>query len=251
MAGIRHSHARGVAALAFGLALGGGSAALAAPAPGLTAVWLLDQHTYDHQEEFRPPLKPEVKAIADAKRAKRENGGAVLSDNGKKCLPVGMPSMVTNEFALEILETPGRVTMLSESSTLPRTIALDRKTHLTDQEPSWNGDAVGRWEGKTLVVETTGLNDRISHMPFGFGGVMSLTTKITERYSLADGGQTLVNQMTFDDPNVLIAPWTVTYKYHRAEPGAQLWEYVCEVDAPGWSERFQGDPDYKKPPGDQ
>ena len=94
-----------------------------------------------------------------------------------------------------------------------------------------------------------GLNDRISHLPFGFGGVMSLTTKITERYSLTEGGKTLVNQVTFDDPNLLVAPWTVKYAYHRTEPGTQLWEYVCEVDAPGWSERFNGDPSYKKPAG--
>jgi len=212
---------------------------------GLTGVWLLDQHTYDHQEEFQPPLKPEVKAIAAAKRKAREEGGVVLSDNNKKCLPIGMPGIVTNEFGLEFLETPGRVTVVSENSPLSRTISLTRKTHNTDQDPSWNGDSVGHWEGKTLVVETTHLNDRISHLPFGFGGVTSLTTKITERYHLEDGGKLLVNQMTFDDPNVLVAPWTVTYKYHRAEGDAELWEYVCEVDAAGWSERFAGDPQFK------
>lgn len=223
----------------------------AKPGTGLTGVWLLDQHTYDHQEEFQPPLKPEVQAIAAAKRKAREEGGVVLSDNNKKCLPIGMPGIVTNEFAMELLETPGRITVVSENSPLARTISLTRKTHNEDQEPSWNGDSIGRWEGKTLVVETTRLNDRISHLPFGFGGVMSLTTKITERYHLTNGGKDLVNEMTFNDPNVLVAPWTVSYTYHRAEGDAERWEYVCEVDAAGWSERFAGDPQFKPGPPPQ
>ena len=74
----------------------------------------------------------------------------------------------------------------------------------------------------------------------------TLTTHIVERYHLEKGGQTLVNVMTFDDPKVLTGPWTVTYHYHRAEAGAGLWEYVCEVDSAGWSERFAGDPQFKK-----
>jgi hypothetical protein len=55
----------------------------------------------------------------------------------------------------------------------------------------------------------------------------------------------LVDAMTFEDPNLLLKPWTIIYKYHRAAPGAVLWEYVCEVDAAGWSERFNGDPEFK------
>jgi hypothetical protein len=130
---------------------------------------------------------------------------------------------------------------VSEQSSLVRTIFLNKKTHPTDQDPSWNGHSVGHWEGKTLVVDTVNLNDRTPHMPF-VRAVVSLTTHITERYHVEDGGKTLVNVMTFDDPKVLAHPWTLTYKYHRAPVGTELWEYVCEVNAPGWSERFSGDP---------
>ncbi len=212
---------------------------------GLTGVWLLDQHTYDRQEDFQPPLKPEAQVEAAARRAARDQGGKVLSDNNKLCLPIGMPGMVTNEFAMEFLETPGRVTVINESSSLTRTISLTRKTHNTDQDPGYAGDSIGHWEGKTLVVETTNLNDKSSHIPGvpNHGG----TVKITERYHLDKGGKILVNDMTFENPEVLMKPWTVQYLYHRGEKDAELWEYVCQNDAPGWSERFKDDPLFKGP----
>ena len=124
--------------------------------------------------------------------------------------------MMTNEFASEILETPGRVTMLNEDNALVRTISLTRKTHSTDQDPGFVGDSIGHWEGKTLVVETTNLNDRSSHIP----GVVSKggTVKITERYHLEQGGKVLFNDMTFENPAVLTKPWTIRYAYHRGEP---------------------------------
>lgn len=225
------------------LALMGVAQAAPAAGPGaLTGLWLIDQQNYDAHSEGEvaptPSLTEAAKTLASAQ------ADVTLSDNGKKCLPIGMPGMVSNEFALEFLETPGKVTVISEDSPISRTISLTRKTHDLDREPSWNGDSIGHWEGATLVVETTNLNDRVSHIP-RTRGVSSLTTKIVERYHLEDGGKTLINQMTFTDPNVLTRPFTVTRRYHRGESGAELWEYVCEVDAAGWSERFAGDPEFK------
>jgi hypothetical protein len=63
----------------------------------------------------------------------------VLSERGLRCLPIGMPGMMRNEFALEIRETPGRVTVISENSPLVRTIYLNRKEHTPDYAPGWNG----------------------------------------------------------------------------------------------------------------
>lgn len=226
------------------LSLAGAGHAATRASAGLTGIWLLDQHTYDHQEDLNPPLRPEIKAKADAQQKAVREEGKVLSDNNRLCLPIGMPGMVTNEFALKFLETPGEVTVVSENSPLVRTIYLNEKTHPTDQDPSWNGHSIGRWQGDTLVVDTVNLNDRTSHIS-RVRGVNSLTTHITERYHLEAGGKTLVNAITFEDPQVLARPWTVTYQYHRAPADAELWEYVCEVNAEGWSERFAGDPEFK------
>ncbi len=219
---------------------------------GLTGLWLLDQQVYDKQTEgsaevtFRPQLKPEFVAQVDAATKALRDGGKVLSDNNKLCLPIGMPGMVTNEFAMKFIESPGEVTVISENSPLTRTVYLDGRKHPDDYDPTWNGHSIGKWDGKTLVVDTVGLNDRTGHIA-AVRSVRSLTTHIVERYHLENGGQSLVNVMTFEDPNVLQKPWVVTYRYHRAEKGSELWEYPCEVNAEGWSERFAGDPEFKGP----
>ena len=54
--------------------------------------------------------------------------------------------------------------------------------------------------------------------------------------------------MTFENAAVLTRPWTLHYVYHRGDRDAQLWEYACQVNAPGWSERFAGDPEFKGKP---
>ena len=137
----------------------------------------------------------------------------------RRCLPRGMPSMVINEFATEILENPRPDHHDQRGQPLARTISLTRKTHLTDQDPSYNGDSIGHWVGRTLVVETTNLNDSSSHIPGVFGGETAFVprahanaVKITERYHLEKGGKLLVNDMTFENPAVLTRPWTVALR---------------------------------------
>src|SRR3954471_17600925 len=96
---------------------GVGPAQAAAPAQtGLTGIWLLDQDVYDQgaydptvkREPRRAPMRPEIKAMADAQETERIEKGQVLANPGR-CGIGGMPGMVTNEFATEFLETPGKV----------------------------------------------------------------------------------------------------------------------------------------------
>lgn len=235
------------AVLAAAALLGSGAQAApkakAAAAPRITGMWLLSADDFARRE--RPPLTPSAAAAAAASQKAIEEGGKVLSDEGKKCLPVGMPVMMANEFALEFLETPGRVTIVSENSSLVRSVYLNRKTHTADLMPLWNGHSIGHWEGETLVIDTIGFNDRISHI--AHGAPPSAKTHIVERFHLEDHGKTLIGETTFEDPDVLLRPWTVKHTYSRLPADAELWEYACEVDAPGWSERFEGDPQAKAP----
>lgn len=206
----------------------------------IAGMWALEKTEYDRHEAM--PLTPKALALQEAARKAREAGGEVLSANGKKCLPIGMPTFMTNEFALEILTAPDRVTLLSENSPLPRSVYLDEAKHPADIEASWNGHSIGRWEGKALVIDTVNFNDRVG--PVGNAGVHSPTTHLTERLYLKDP-DTLVDEMTFEDPTYLTKPWVNVHSYRRLPPHSELWEYACEVDAPGWSERYAGDPDAK------
>src|SRR6202043_3506415 len=93
------------------------------------------------REPRRAPMRPEIKAMAEAQEKQRLEKGQVLGNaNGGRCGVGGMPGMVTNEFATEFLETPGRVTVINESSSLTRTISLTRKAHNIDQDPGYAGD---------------------------------------------------------------------------------------------------------------
>jgi hypothetical protein len=253
MSGRRRSESvwlAGVATLCI-LGLASGAQGAAAPsakphapakaaAKGLTGMWFLTPSEYERHEAM--PLTDAGFKIQEANRKRREEQGVVLSDNNKKCLPIGMPTFMTNEFALEIIESPGRVTLLSENSSLPRSVYLDETVHTKGLEPSWNGHSIGHYEGKVLVIDTVNFNDRVG--PIMTTGVHSPTTHLVERLYLKDP-DTLVDEMTFEDPTYLTKPWVNVHSFHRLPPKSELWEYACEVDAAGWSERFGGDPEAK------
>lgn len=207
--------------------------------PGLTGLWTLDQKEFDKAVDAKLPYSPAGHKIADAQHQAVAVKLQVLGKHEARCLPIGMPAFMANEFALEILQTPGRVTLLSEASSLPRTVYLDRTAPSKGLEPMWNGYSVGHWEGNTLVIHTDHMNDRVS--PITMGGVHSPTTVITERLHLEAGGQTLVNETTFEDSRYLAQPYTTVHHYQRLAKDAELWEYACEIEAPGWSERYAGE----------
>ena len=228
------------------LALAAGQAAQAAPHPNFTGLWILAPGGYNGESAATKhdalPLTPLAESLRAAQIKRTETEGQVLSDAAKKCLPPGMPDIMGNEFALEVLDVGDTVTFLSEESSLPRSVYLTEAVHPAKLEPTWNGHSIGHWEGDVLVVDTVGLNDRTGPVSFS-GGVHSSTTHLVERIHMSADGKTLIDDMTFEDPRYLTAPYTKRHVYSRLPAGSELWEYVCEVDTAGWSERYAGDPD--------
>jgi hypothetical protein len=113
--------------------------------------------------------------------------------------------------AFEILLTPGRATMAVESG-------LVRRIYFRDQPPpgaldvSRSGTSIGRWEGTTLVVQTTGLDPNASLLS---GAVLGPDARVVERISLVNA-ETLRIQATLTAPALLTAPVTVQQEYRRA-----------------------------------
>ena len=183
------------------LALAAACAAWEARAePDITGMWYVDQAA---TPRVPAALTPEAAAEDKADAAQRAKTGRLMTEAHIKCWPTGMPQMMVQPFGLEILQTKGRITVLNEVSTLPRTIYMDRATHPEGLQPSWNGHSVGKWEGDVLVIDTVGLNGRHQRS--------STALHITERISLADGGKTLYDEITQEDPNVYAKPYTVKY----------------------------------------
>ena len=201
-----------------------GMAAMAAET-GLTGLWLLTPGQM--RQPQNPPLTPAAQAEVEAQR----RNARVL--NRQRCLPVGMPGMLRNELPFEIVESPERIAIIGEQTALARTIYMNTTKFDDEVEPTWNGNAYGKWEKGVLVVHTGKFNDRVSHIPGTAKG--STSTTITERYRVVEGGKGLTIELTFEDPKLLTKPWTVTYHYDRQPPAAQRWEYVCDVDDPQWN----------------
>jgi hypothetical protein len=132
--------------------------------------------------------------------------------------------------AYRILQTPGYVVILHEMIHEARIIPVDGRPHLDKSIRQWTGDARGRWEGNTLVVETTNFNDRgwiatnaasarIRGVPHKEG------LRLVERFSRI-AADTISYEVTIEDPNVYTKPWTVSIPLNRDE-SYEMFEYAC------------------------
>ena len=173
-----------------------------------------------------PPLKPEPLAKWKAEQTRNTElarQGLPPVTSGMACLPEGMPGMMQATFPMEVLESPGQVTVIQEAFNQIRRIYLNEKALAPeDAEPRFAGHSVGTWEGNTLVVTTVGVKDyvRIRNTPH------SMNMRITERIRLIND-EFMENQITVEDPEYLTKPWTWTWMYKRW-PGYKIQEYVCE-----------------------
>ncbi len=125
---------------------------------------------------------------------------------------------------IQILETPGQVTMLNEQLTNYRAIYLDAK-HETDPDPTFFGDSIGHWEGDTLVVDTIGLTTRTTLDQPGMPHSEDL--HVIERYRRT-GDKTLELKVTIDDPKVFTVPWTTVTHFEMTPSDRRIEEYICE-----------------------
>ncbi len=133
------------------------------------------------------------------------------------CFPHGMPSwMMINHNLMEILFTPGRVTMLGEvDGNRLRRIYTDGRSHPEDPDPTFHGHSIGKWEGDTLVVDTVGIAPQAPIAPHETIGLPNNgDMHIVERIRLRDSS-TLENFMVITAPRVLTKPWTTTRVYQR------------------------------------
>jgi hypothetical protein len=151
-------------------------------------------------------------------------------DPASNCLPEGPRAGLSGLEPFRIVQTPYVSFFLYESSP-QRQIFTDGRKLPTDPTPSWMGYSVGRWEGDTFVVETTGYNER-TWLDFG-GHPHSEALHVTERFQRTDFGHMQLS-MTFEDPKAYTKPWTINLAVNLV-PDTDLLEYVClenEKDRP-------------------
>ena len=173
-------------------------------------------------------LKPEYAKEYEARRAAETEAtrrGEPPASAAVLCNPYGMPRMMTvASYPVEILQTPGQITIVTEAFSEVRRVYLDRPQLPIDEvPPGYYGHSVGRWEGDTLVIDTVGIKESVP----GYNGLPhSSQMRIVERMRLV-APDVLHDQITIHDPVVLEKPFTYTLGYRRL-PNYKMVEFVCE-----------------------
>jgi hypothetical protein len=156
-----------------------------------------------------------------------------MADNSKDnpdahCMPLGILQNTTHPFPKKIIQTPSELIVIYEgSATTVREIYLDGRTPDPDAEPWYQGYSVGRWEGDTLVVETSNFIDD-DHWTTWLdvrGSPLTRQGKLTERFRRPNFGSLQI-EVTIDDPKAYTKPFTATIN-NRLQPDTQLIEFVC------------------------
>ena len=151
-------------------------------------------------------------------------------DPALRCVPVAFGTLNVSLYGLgfvgQIVQTPGFVVMLTETYHSFKLIPTDGRKHRDDAAPSFRGDSVGRWEGDTLVVDTTNFTDSNWMHAEGEVSFHSDALHIVERYRRVDRN-TLEVDAVVEDPKVLTGPWKVPTQTLRLAPFDQIMEVGC------------------------
>jgi hypothetical protein len=182
----------------------------------------------------RVPVKPEAEQHRQFMLAHSADSWEYMSV-WDRCLTRGVPGGMfpgNNDNAYQIYQTPGFVVvfyeMIHEAHIIP--LDLGKSAHLPDSVRQLNGDSHGRWDGNTLIVETTNydgitqiatsaVQGRLRAMP------MSKSTHVTEKFTRIN--ETVLNyEVTIDDPETYSRPWTARIPLN-GEPNYRIFEVAC------------------------
>jgi hypothetical protein len=179
-----------------------------------------------------PPFTPEAQKRFEARQmeeALRPADGPEDRWLTERCVLFGatvpmFPEPYNNNYL--IVQSPGYVTILTEMNHDARVIPLDGRARLSGRVQQWTGDSRGRWEGDTLVVETTNFKFN-SKSRFGvqyLTGLSDENLRTIERFVRTDAN-TITYQATIEDPTVFTKPWTVELSMDRTT--GPIFEVAC------------------------
>jgi hypothetical protein len=193
--------------------------------PDLSGVWMAEDQKYfmNLGADLKPdeiPLQPWARTLS-----KQREDRVHQDDPLARCLPHGVPRINTNGiFPFKIVQTPGLVVILYEQLNLFRQIFLDGRKLMANVNPTWLGYSTGRWEGDTLVVETSGFNDK-TWLDTEKGHPATEALRVVERFRRKDFGN-LEIQFTIDDAKAYTKSWSAMQKA-KLQSGTDILEFIC------------------------
>jgi hypothetical protein len=164
--------------------------------------------------------------VTDATQAARKNNDS-RSTTQKDCIPIGAPALMFYPVATTITVRKDRVTMKVDWMDTERTVWLDGRPHPPASQTFLHGHSTGRWDGTTLVVETTNFKEHA--MGTSTSLPASTQKKMTERLRVGEDGKTLVYSGVVEDPVYLAKPgeWSGKWEYR---PGMAHSNQKCDVE---------------------
>ena len=199
--------------------------------PSVHAKWWLDYGTELTEDNrtalITSPADGRIPATTEDARARSqaraEARRATLSVEARglteRCITFGVASLPRGyNNHVQILQTPDTVALVSEMIHDTRVVPIDRGEPLPEALRQWHGRPRGRWDGDTLVVETTHFSERTA-----FRGA-SASLRLIERFTRVDAA-TVQYEITFEDPQTWSGPWTAMVPLTRTDQ--PMWEYAC------------------------
>jgi hypothetical protein len=172
-----------------------------------------------------PPQTPEAQQRIAARRAVARSHGPADSYEDRslfeRCLTRGVPDgMLPGPYNnnMQLIQTPGYVVIFTEMIHDARIIPTDGRPHLSADIRKWMGDSRGRWEGNTLVVDTTNFTDKANYR----GSTSGL--HLIERFTRVNA-DTVKYEFTIDDPTTFTKKWTAAIPMEKTDE--QIYEYAC------------------------
>jgi hypothetical protein len=170
-----------------------------------------------------PALTAEAQARAKG-RGQGDGGGFDGPESlglGVRCLTFGGPPILPGAYNNNtlIVQGPGYVMLEYEWGSTARIIPLDGRPHLSPNIRPWQGDSRGRWEGTTLVVETTNFRPGATYR-----NANPKTLRIIERFTRLDA-DTIEYKFTVDDPTTWTKPWSAIVPMSQVQ--GPMFEYAC------------------------
>jgi hypothetical protein len=172
-----------------------------------------------------PPLTANAQGRATSRRVTGREGGRADGPEDRslleRCITWGLPTaslpgLYNNN--IQIVQSPGYVTITHEMVHDVRVVPLDGRPHLSSGIRQYLGDSRGRWEGETLVVETTNFSGKTNYRG------SSENLRLVERFKRIDA-DTIGYELTVDDPTTWVRPWTAAFPMRPSE--GPIYEYAC------------------------
>jgi hypothetical protein len=164
-----------------------------------------------------PPYQPWAAELVKKRTADQ------VQDPNVHCMPRGAPRIWTDDYYKRIIQTPERLIILTERNIQYRQIFTDGRPLPADPNPTWNGYSTAKWDGDTLVIQTTGFRDDL--WLDANGNPLTNTGKTTEKVRRPNFG-TLQIEITVDDPKAYTAPWTIQMN-QPIVLDSELIDYYC------------------------